>query len=74
MSDTPFGFEFHLGKPIPDADFCFMAQPCPDVARHFIREGVRAEQGSPAAALAAGLQCRNRPRTRIRTSPAPWSA
>ena len=62
VSDTPFGFEFHLGKPIPDADFCFMAQPGTDVARHFIREGARAERGSPpaaraaAAALAAGLQ------------------
>ena len=62
VSDTPFGFEFHLGKPIPDADFCFMAQPGTDVAWHFIREGARAERGSPpaarvaAAALAAGLQ------------------
>ena len=61
IADTPFGFEFHLGKPIPDADFCFMAQPGTDVARHFIREGARAEPGSPpaaraAAALAAGLR------------------
>ena len=56
MSDTPFGFEFHLGKPSPDADFCFMAQPGTDVARRLIREGARAEPGSPAAALAAGLQ------------------
>ena len=62
VSDAPFGFEFHLGKPVPDADFCFVAPPGSDVARHFIREGARAEPGSPpaarsaAAALAAGLR------------------
>ena len=62
VSDTPFGFEFHLGKPGPDADFCFRAHPGTDVAQHFIREGARPEPGSPpaaraaAAALAAGLR------------------
>ena len=52
VADAPFGFEFHLGKPIPDADFCFVAPPGSDVARHFIREGARAEPDSPPAARA----------------------
>ena len=53
VADAPFGFEFHLGKPVPDADFCFVAPPGTDVARYFIREGAHAEPGSPPAAKAA---------------------
>ena len=68
VSDTPFGFEFHLGKPSPDADLSVAAPSGSDQSRHFIREGARAERGaSPAAkadaaartaaaALAAGLR------------------
>ena len=62
VADIAFGFEFHLGKPVPDADFCFVAPPGSDAARHLIREGTHAEPGSPpaaraaAAALAAGLR------------------
>ena len=62
VSDVPFGFEFHLGKPAPDADLCVVAPSGSDLSRHYIREGgAHAEPGSPpaaraAAALAAGLQ------------------
>ena len=54
--DTHFGFEFHLGEPSPDADLFVVVLPGSDLSRHYIREGARAERGSPAAALAAGLQ------------------
>ena len=54
--DTHFGFEFHLGEPSPDADLFVVVLPGSDLSRHYIREGARAERGSPSAALAAGLQ------------------
>ena len=56
VSDAPFGFEFHLGKPAPDADLCVVALSGSELSRHYVREGAHAEPGSPAAALAAGLQ------------------
>ena len=62
VSDAPFGFEFHLGKPSPDADLCVVVRPGSDLSRHYVREGARAARGSPsaakaaAAALAAGLR------------------
>ena len=56
VSDSPFGFEFHLGKPSPEADLCVVAPAGSDLSRHYVAEGARAEPGSPAAALAAGLQ------------------
>ena len=52
--DTHFGFEFHLGEPSPDADLFVVVLPGSDLSRHYIREGARAERGSPSAALAAG--------------------
>ena len=54
--DTHFGFEFHLGEPSPAADLFVVVLPGSDLSRHYILEGARAERGSPAAALAAGLQ------------------
>ncbi len=54
--DTHFGFEFHLGEPSPDADLFVVVRPGSDLSRHYVREGMRAERGSPAAALAAGLR------------------
>ena len=56
VADTHFGFEFHLAEPSADADLVVLAIPGSDLARHYVREGKRAEPGSPAAALAAGLQ------------------
>ena len=64
VSDAPFGFEFRLGEPDPDADLFVVVLPGSDLSRHYIREGARAERGSPpaakaavaAAALAAGLR------------------
>ena len=56
VSDSPFGFEFHLGKPSPEADLCVVARAGSDLSRHYVAEGARAEPGSPAAALAAGLR------------------
>ena len=60
--DAPFGFEFRLGEPDPDADLFVVVLPGSDLSRHYVREGTRAERGSPpaaraaAAALAAGLR------------------
>ena len=54
--DATFGFEFRLGEPSPEADFFVWARSGSELSRHFIREGARAEGGSPAAALAAGLR------------------
>ena len=56
VADTHFGFEFHLAEPSADADLVVMAVPGSDLARHYVSEGKRAEPGSPAAALAAGLE------------------
>ena len=54
--DTHFGFEFHLGEPDRDADLFVVVAPGSDLSRHYVREGARAEPGSAAAALAAGLR------------------
>ena len=54
--DASFGFEFHLGEPCPEADLFVVVPPGSGLSRHYIREGERAEPGSVAAALAAGLQ------------------
>ena len=60
--DEPFGFEFRLGEPGPEADLFVAARLGSELSRHFIREGARAERGAPtaaraaAAALAAGLR------------------
>ena len=56
VADTHFGFEFHLAEPSADADLVVLAIPESDLARHYVSEGKRAEPGSPAAALAAGLE------------------
>ena len=56
VTDTPFGFEFHLGEPRPEADLCVVALPGSDLSRHYVRQGERAGPGSAAAALAAGLR------------------
>ena len=56
VADTHFGFEFHLAEPSADADLVVLAAPDSNLARHYVREGKRAERGSPAAALAAGLE------------------
>ena len=56
VADTHFGFEFHLAEPSADADLVVLAVPESNLARHCVREGKRAEHGSPAAALAAGLE------------------
>ena len=54
--DAHFGFEFRLGEPSADADLFVIVLPGSDLSQHYIREGTGAERGSPAAALAAGLQ------------------
>ncbi len=54
--DAHFGFEFRLGEPSPAADLFVVVLPASELAYHYVREGARAERGSPAAALAAGLQ------------------
>ena len=54
--DVHFGFEFRLGEPSPEADLFVAIRPGSDLSRHYIREGARAEPGSPAATLAAGLR------------------
>ena len=56
VADTHFGFEFHLAEPSADADLVVLAIPESDLARYYVSEGKRAEPGSPAAALAAGLE------------------
>ena len=56
VTDTPFGFEFHLGEPRPEADLCVVALPGSDLSQHYVRQGERAGPGSAAAALAAGLR------------------
>ena len=56
VADASFGFEFHLGEPRPEADLFVVVPAGSDLSRHYIREGMRAERGSPAAALAAALQ------------------
>ena len=56
VADTHFGFEFHLAEPGADADLVVLAIPESNLARHYVREGKRAERGSPASALAAGLE------------------
>ena len=62
VADAAFGFEFHLAEPAADADLCVVVLPGSDLSRHYVREGERAEPGSPpaareaAAALAAGLR------------------
>ena len=54
--DAHFGFEFHLGEPGRDADLFVVLRPGSGLWRHYVREGARAEPGSAAAALAAGLR------------------
>ncbi len=54
--DAHFGFEFHLGEASGDADLFVVVIPGSDLSRHYIREGARAERGSAAAALGAGLR------------------
>ena len=54
--DAHFGFEFRLGEPSPEADLFVAIRPGSDLSRHYVREGARAEPGSPAATLAAGLR------------------
>ena len=54
--DTQFGFEFRLGQPNPAADLAVAVLPDSELAHHYVREGVRAEPDSPAAALGAALQ------------------
>ena len=56
VADTHFGFEFHLAEPNADADLVVLAAPESNLARHYVREGKRAERGSSAAGLAAGLE------------------
>ena len=56
VADTHFGFEFHLAEPHADADLVVMAIPDSNLARHYVSEGKRAARGSPAAALAVGLE------------------
>ena len=56
VADTHFGFEFHLAEPNADADLVVLAIPGSDLARHYVSAGKRAERGSPAAALAIGLE------------------
>ena len=56
VTDTPFGFEFHLGETRPEADLCVVALPGSDLSQHYVRQGERAGPGSAAAALAAGLR------------------
>ena len=55
VTDTHFGFEFHLGETSPYADLAVVAPPGSDLSRHYIREGAHAERGSAAAALAAAF-------------------
>ena len=54
--DVHFGFEFRLGEPNPAADLAVVVLPVSELAQHYVREGRRAEPGSPAAALGAALQ------------------
>ena len=54
--DAHFGFEFHLGEPGGEADLFVVVRPGSDLSRHYIDEGARAEPGSAAAALGAGLR------------------
>ena len=56
VADYHFGFEFRLGESNPAADLFVVVVPASELARHYLREGARAEPGSPAAALAAGLR------------------
>ena len=56
VADYHFGFEFRLGESNPAADLFVVVVPASGLARHYLREGARAEPGSPAAALAAGLR------------------
>ena len=56
VADACFGFEFHLAEPAAEADLCVVVLPGSDLSRHYVREGERAEPGSPPAALAAGLR------------------
>ena len=56
VADQHFGFEFRLGASSPAADLFVVVVPASELARHYVREGTRAEPGSPAAALAAGLR------------------
>ena len=57
--DAHFGFEFHLGEPGGGADLFVVLRPGSGLWRHCLREGARAEPGSAAAALAAGLRERD---------------
>ena len=56
VADHHFGFEFRLGESSPAADLGVVVLPASELARHYVRKGARAEPGSPAAALAAGLR------------------
>ena len=56
VTDHHFGFEFRMAEPSPAADLFVVVTPASELARHYLREGARAEPGSPAAALAAGLE------------------
>ena len=53
--DQPFGFEFALGREVPNADFCVCPVRGLALAAHYIREGAAAPPGAAAAALGACL-------------------
>ena len=55
VTDTHFGFEFHLGEATGHADLCVVVPSGSALAQHYIRVGTHAEPGSAAAALGAGL-------------------
>ena len=55
VTDTHFGFEFHLGEASADADLCVVVPLGSALSQHYIREGADAEPGSAAAALGAVL-------------------
>ena len=54
--EAQFGFEFRLGESNPAADLAVVVLPDSELAHHYVREGLRAGPGSPAAALGAALQ------------------
>ena len=56
VADAHFGFEFRLGEASRDADLFVAVLPGSDLSRHYICEGARAEPGSAAAGLGAGLR------------------
>ena len=56
VADAFFGFEFHLGQARRYADLFVVVLPGSYLAHHYICAGERAEPGSAAAALAAGLR------------------